>query len=526
MEDENSAKGLNNSGKMNELFVSPFAEDESPVSTITTTTTSSPVNDSTPVKKTTSAKSDSKMSLSPSSDVLAGERDGLILYSKNFQILVKGGTLEKIIERLTNETAPDNDFVDTFLLTYRTYITPTELLEKIIDRYRFNPEGSNEADDSTPIPEDDDSGKAAPKLSSKIIRLRIANVLKRWLSNHYHDFADDSQMTDTLNDALEKTYLQKDSTEYALGTSIKKLIDEQQQKLAEGKKKEKEFIFTERASRVPKPVEPKHPDNFEEFDVGEIARQLCLFQQHLFRQIHPKECLNQAWNKKKEDAPNILSLIQTFNDLSSWVSTQVVSHADIKDRVSKIKRFIKISIKCKEYNNFDACQAILAGLNASPVFRLKKSWMKVKTDKKLYKDYLELKELLSQNGNFKQYRARLKTLNPPCLPYLGVYLTDLVFIDENRDYLTLPSGRTDMINFDKMRKVAAVIRDIMMHQQTPYAFFQVDPIFNYFSSGLKYLTPNEAFAKSREVETKEEVQAAEEKEKKELARSNSKPPAK
>ena len=76
-----------------------------------------------------------------------------------------------------------------------------------------------------------------------------------------------------------------------------------------------------------------------------------------------------------------------------------------------------------------------------------------------------------------------------------------------------------MINFDKMRKVAGVIREVMMHQQQAYIFHPVEVIQNYFKKGLHFLPETECFKMSREIETKEEILAVEEKEKKRESKS-------
>ena len=83
-----------------------------------------------------------------------------------------------------------------------------------------------------------------------------------------------------------------------------------------------------------------------DFDPAEVARQLCLVEQNLYRyfrklrricafsltsrQIHPKECLKHVWNKKPEQAVNVTRVIDNFNTVSSWVSTLILQTQDIK----------------------------------------------------------------------------------------------------------------------------------------------------------------------------------------------------
>lgn len=46
-------------------------------------------------------------------------------------------------------------------------------------------------------------------------------------------------------------------------------------------------------------------------------------------------------------------------------------------------------------------------------------------------------------------REALHRCDPPCIPYLGIYLTDLSFIEEGTPDFT-PDG---LLNFSKMRMV-------------------------------------------------------------------------
>jgi len=67
--------------------------------------------------------------------------------------------------------------------------------------------------------------------------------------------------------------------------------------------------------------------------------------------------------------------------------------------------------------------------------------------------------------------------NSPCIPYLGVYQTDLTFIEDgNPDFLD-----NGYINFFKRRLVAEVIRELQIYQHKGYAFSSVESIVHWLS---------------------------------------------
>lgn len=41
----------------------------------------------------------------------------------------------------------------------------------------------------------------------------------------------------------------------------------------------------------------------------------------------------------------------------------------------------------------------------------------------------ELDALMDTKGNYRNYRLAMKAVEPPVLPYLGVFLRDLLFIE-------------------------------------------------------------------------------------------------
>lgn len=80
---------------------------------------------------------------------------------------------------------------------------------------------------------------------------------------------------------------------------------------------------------------------------------------------------------------------------------------------------------------------------------------------------------MSSQSSFKMYRERLHNASQPCIPYIGVYLSDLVFIDEGNPDTVESSIPSPLINFDKHRQVASVISEIQKYQQITY--FSTNP---------------------------------------------------
>eukprot|EP01103_Thecamoeba_quadrilineata_P003225 TRINITY_DN13025_c0_g1_i1.p1 TRINITY_DN13025_c0_g1~~TRINITY_DN13025_c0_g1_i1.p1 ORF type:complete len:285 (-),score=35.04 TRINITY_DN13025_c0_g1_i1:197-1051(-) len=231
----------------------------------------------------------------------------------------------------------------------------------------------------------------------------------------------------------------------------------------------------EEKENQPSPV-PKLPSaaslSFLDMDPAEVARQICLIDQRIYRSITLREFLNQSWNKDQREitAPNITASIRQFNDLSEWVRTTIVREIDRKKRIKILDRMIQVANKCFEFKDFNALMSILAGLNSTSVHRLKKTWEGIEDKSRTM--YSEVSTIMASDRNFTTYREYLHTTNPPCVPYLGIYLTDLTFIGDG----TPERLKSGAINFAKHKKISGIIREIQQYQHIPYPFKSVASI--------------------------------------------------
>jgi len=236
--------------------------------------------------------------------------------------------------------------------------------------------------------------------------------------------------------------------------------------------------------------------NFEILDVHpkELARQMTLVEFAYYGKIRPSECLNQVWNKddKLKLAPNMMALIGRFNRTSYWVATQIVQERILEKRTKILKNFIKVAIELRNLNNFNGIMEVMTGLQTSAVHRMKKTWAGL--SKRRMRDYRELKMLLSSDGSQKNLRDALHLLNPPCVPYLGMYLTDLTFIEDGN-----PDMLGGLVNFDKRYLLARVISEIQLYQHPPYSLRSVHEIQSYLQF-LHAISPDNLYDLSLEVE--------------------------
>jgi len=415
-----------------------------------------------------------------------------ILFEENLEQL-RAGTLVKLVERLTFDDKIDPNYPFEFLLTYRSFTSPQVLLNLLISRWNMP--------NNIEILSDDKDQEDFNAFVRRPIRLRVFNVLKKWMEEHWYDWESDSRLIDCLRIFIDEN-VKKDMEIVAttLTKILSKKLDGTQETGIAFSKSPPESHEVDIKQLTGTTGNSSHLA-FLAFHPEEIARQMTLIEWDLFKSIKPWECIGQSWAKKDKEtkAPNILGMILRFNKVSMWVKNTIVQTENLKSRTEALTRFIEVSERLRSLNNFNGIMEILAGLRSAAVHRLKKTWEGVSG--KNIKVFEELSDLMSPHSNYIKFRNYLhKEISPPCIPYLGVYLTDLTFIEEgNPDKIQ----EDKLINFDKRRRIAAVINEIKQYQQTPYYLAVVPIIKGFLLAGGEYVDENECYKLSLLRESKD-----------------------
>ncbi|RKP14976.1 ras guanine nucleotide exchange factor domain-containing protein [Piptocephalis cylindrospora] len=426
-----------------------------------------------------------------------GEAD--LLYGADRRL--RGGSLPALVEILTQHTSLDTAFNQSFLLTYRAVISSTELIRQLLRRFSLPPPPNLSPEDLTEW----------SLHKQGIIRLRVFNILRLWVETYcipevdaeamelLHHFA----LTDLQHWGKDRMDRVKDPMAGAATTSgVRPMI-------------------LNISQQAPSPILPRNLQGLRIVDIDplELARQLTLLDAAAFVRISYNDFLSRARSARhrvpsspssspSDQSPpsfagmgrQLTGMIESTNHLTHFIIAMILAEEEIRWRCTVIKHFILVAEKCRQLNNYNSLMAILAAFSSAPIHRLKRTWEFV-TGKAV--STLEgLKKLMNPSRNYAEYLQVLHSVNPPCVPFPGVFMQHLAFIDYgNEDYITDHPG---LINVYKMLQRAQVVREIQLFQSVPYALSHVPEIQALLREGLRLrMDETVAFERSTLLEPKE-----------------------
>ena len=393
-----------------------------------------------------------------------------LMFNKDGQVV--GGTLPALIEKLTaHDSTPNALFTSTFYLTFRLFVSPKAFVATLADRFNYVGD--------------------APQVAGPV-RLRVYNVFKCWMESHWRHDCDDVALIDIVDFATTHLCAKLPGPGARLLELAEKVSTASSPTLSRvvttiGKTNTSfATYFSPDTPATPPMISRSQLVSLRtwkmggpmvtilDFDPMELARQITLKVSALFCSILPEELLATEWQKRSGSlAVNVNALSKLSTDLTNLVSDSILQLEEPKKRAATVKQWIKIAFKCFELNNIDTLMAIIAALKSSTLIRMRKTWEIVsqKTKTKLE----ELEKEIDVSLNHATLRQRLLTQTPPCIPFLGMYLTDLTFVDHGNP-MTRQLNTTDrsipLINFDKHMKTAKIISDLQRFQM-PYRLTEV-----------------------------------------------------
>ncbi|XP_012943845.1 ral guanine nucleotide dissociation stimulator-like 1 isoform X1 [Aplysia californica] len=417
--------------------------------------------------------------------------------------VIKAGTLEKLVESLTNTRGEmDSSHVNIFLATYRTFATPQQVLETLIERYVQL--RSQTKEEKTEFHEQ--------QLRS------LKSVIFVWLDSYPEDFHVGPEYT-----CLHR--LEQFAHDYAPGSGIGRKVKEvlagfrQQDVELAAKQLEYSFSLSE-GNGHPVDTDSSKSLALLEISCRKIAEQLTCRDAGLFLRVIPHHCLGAVWSRRDKqgtatDAPSIQATIQQFNNVSLRVIATLLKTRELKSsqRAKVLQKWITIAQDLRELKNFSSLKAIITGLQSHAVYRLRKTWSALSKDSMVL--FEELSEIFSVENNqlnsrellMKEATAKFPDLDSQSkslkrknlqkrrswidngivqgtVPYLGTFLTDLTMIDSACPDTT----EEGLINFEKRRKEFEVIAQIKLLQVAAsiYNISEDERFWRWFNSIRTY----------------------------------------
>uniref|UniRef100_A0A3Q4MGN3 CRK SH3-binding GNRP n=1 Tax=Neolamprologus brichardi TaxID=32507 RepID=A0A3Q4MGN3_NEOBR len=331
-------------------------------------------------------------------------------------------------------------YCEAFLTTYRTFITPEDLIKKLHYRYPFQ--------------------ISLHKRVSKNTFFVLVRVVDELCLVELTE--------DILKQLMDLVFTLVCNGELSLARVLRKnILDKVEQK--------KLLRYTNSLKPLAARGVSARPGTLHDFRSHEIADQLTLLDAELFYKIEIPEVLLWAKEQNEEKSPNLTQFTEHFNNMSYWVRSLIIQQEKAQDREKLLLKFIKIMKHLRKLNNFNSYLAILSALDSAPIRRLE--WQKQTSE-----GLEEYCTLIDSSSSFRAYRAALAEVEPPCIPYLGLILQDLTFV-----HLGNPDLIDGKVNFSKRWQQFNILDSMRRFQQVHYELKRNEDIVSFFNDFSDHL---------------------------------------
>ncbi|XP_019683253.1 ras guanyl-releasing protein 3 isoform X3 [Neofelis nebulosa] len=330
--------------------------------------------------------------------------------------LGKAATLDELlstcIEMFDDNGELNNSYLPRIvLLMHRWYLSSTELAEKLLCMYR------------------DASGENCDEF-----RLKICYFMRYWILKFPAEFNLDLgliRMTEEFREVASQ-----------LGPSYDWMRRVTQRKKVS--KKGKACLL------------------FDHLEPIELAEHLTFLEHKSFRRISFTDYQSYVIHGCLENNPTLERSIALFNGISKWVQLMVLSKPTPQQRAEVITKFINVAKKLLQLKNFNTLMAVVGGLSHSSISRLKETHSHLSSE--VTKNWNEMTELVSSNGNYCNYRKAFADCEGFKIPILGVHLKDLIAV-----HVIFPDWMEDnKVNIVKMHQLSVTLSELVSLQNASH----------------------------------------------------------
>ncbi|CAF2120696.1 unnamed protein product [Rotaria magnacalcarata] len=387
----------------------------------------------------------------------------LLVFNMNEDPPLRGGSIDALIIRATSTDKKDFLYQEAFLTTYRTFISPSDLVDKLVQRYAFFAQIETK--------------KKFARCSFSLL-IRIIDEI-------------DNELTDDLMKKLSHfvTNLIRQG-ELQLGKLLRRKSLERYAKLKSNCEQSQQDVVL-----IQNSISSKRATLLD-FHSIVLSEQLTLVDSELFLKIQLSEVLYMSIEKGEEYSPNLAAFTEHFNNISYWVRSRILERNSQRQRENYFEKFLKILKHLRRLNNFNSYLAILSALDCGPLKRL--NWSKYIIDA-----VSEHTGLIDSTGSFKNYREALNgSVGQPCIPYIGLILSDLTFVHiGNSDYLQ----DDRIINFWKRWQQFTILHKLRYCRKWEYKFVRNDRILYFFNNFDDYMNEEAQWIQSEKIKPRQKA---------------------
>uniref|UniRef100_A0AAR5QHA7 CRK SH3-binding GNRP n=1 Tax=Dendroctonus ponderosae TaxID=77166 RepID=A0AAR5QHA7_DENPD len=350
---------------------------------------------------------------------------------------LRGGTIDALIIQAIKASKPGGfTYQEAFLTTYRTFISPFDLITKLIRRYNHFYYQQDKK------PRSREAFALIVRVVSDLTSLDLDEALTTKLMNFVQHLISCGELI--LAKALRVKLLERHK-------AVQMVIR-----------------YTNIITSL---TLSARNATLMDFKSEQIAEQMTLLDAELFMKIEIPEVLIWAQEQNEERSPNLTRFTEHFNKMSFWARTRILTSETKEIREKYFMKFIKIMKHLRKINNFNSYLALLSALDSAPVQRLE--WQK-----HVQEGMNEYCALIDSSSSFRAYRNALAETQPPCIPYIGLVLQDLTFVHIGNPNL-LPNG---MINFSKRWQQFNIVENMKKFKNETYTFKKSEKIIQFFQN--------------------------------------------